>query len=224
MQSSCHFFASSRTNLDEGYARTLAAAGRQRLYPKGATISDQGDESGGFWLIASGKVTVCRFDEAGAVIVYGVLGAGDLIGELAYFAGIERQVAAIAESDAEMVWIDHALCQRLLAADPGFARYLLGSLANQLRQALDLIEADRLQPAEQRLIRAIGDKYHREGSPITCTQQELADLIGVSRVTVGHLLGSLSARGLIERGYGQIRINDPQALFKSTANGSQRAR
>ena len=47
---------------------------------------------------------------------------------------------------------------------------------------------------------------------VTITQQELADLLGVTRATANAALGDLQKRRLIERGYGTIRIPDRDAL------------
>ena len=47
---------------------------------------------------------------------------------------------------------------------------------------------------------------------VTITQQELADLLGVTRATANAALGDLQRRRLIERGYGTIRIPDRDAL------------
>ena len=45
-----------------------------------------------------------------------------------------------------------------------------------------------------------------DGATVQATQQQLADLLGVSRVTLGAALRELTARGLVETGYGQIRL------------------
>ena len=44
------------------------------------------------------------------------------------------------------------------------------------------------------------------GTSVRATQQQLADLLGVSRVTLGAALRDLTARGLVETGYGRIRL------------------
>ena len=44
------------------------------------------------------------------------------------------------------------------------------------------------------------------------TQQDLADLVGVSRVSLGKALTGLQAPGFIEPGYGFVTIRDGAAL------------
>lgn len=213
MQRTYHFSLNARTTLDEALSSQIARHGVRRRFLRNAAVIHQGDAGNGFWLIETGTVTVCRFDDDGAKTIYAVLGPGDLLGELAFFAGIKRQVDAIADCDAELVWIDRGLCDRLLTTDPGFARYLLGSLSSQLRTALDRIESGQRHSAKERLLRLLAEMSGQQGSTVACTQQELADLLGVSRVTVGQLLGRIAGAGLIERKYRSLRIADPQALL-----------
>lgn len=177
-------------------------------FAAGQVIQLHGDASDGFWLIEKGTVTLCRIDAEGDATVFAVLGSGDLFGELAHFAEVPRQVDALAEDEAVLVRIDAALVERLLASEPMFARFLLRSLANQLRGALDRIDRDRMLSAEARIVRALAEMARREGSCLNLTQQALADYVGVSRITAGQVLRNLARKGLIGVGYRQIEVRD----------------
>jgi len=190
----------------------LSAVGRRQKFAAGAAVQHQGDAGNGFWLIETGRVMACRFSREGERTVYAVLGPGDLFGELACFADVPRQVDAVAESDAVLVWIDSVQIDRLLQGEPLIARWLLNSLANQLRIALDRIESNRGETAQSRMARILVDLAVREGPEIVTTQQQLADFVGVSRVTAGQILAGFAAEGLIQRGYGRIVVIDADAL------------
>ena len=200
------------TRADDAIAPLLAAAGRRHRFAPGSMIQQQGDSGDGFWLVETGSVTICRFGREGELTVYAVLGAGVLFGELAYFAGVPRQVDAVAESEATLVRIEPAQIDHLLDSRPDFARWLLRSLAGQLRAALNRIERDRNLSAEERLARALAAMADSQGSEIATTQQHLADLIGVSRVTAGQVLAKLETDGLIKRSYRRIAVLDRAAL------------
>jgi len=47
---------------------------------------------------------------------------------------------------------------------------------------------------------------------VAITQQELAELLGVTRATANSALRDLQKAGLIERGYGVLRLPDPDRL------------
>lgn len=193
-------------------AALLGQAGRRHRFAGGETIQQQGDADRGFWLVEAGRVMACRFGREGALTIFAVLGPGDLIGELAHFSGVPRQVDLRAESDAVLVRIDAPTIDRLLAAEPLLVRWLLHSLASQLRIALDRIEQNRSMPAAARLARTLADLAAQGGPDIAVTQQELADFVGVSRVTAGQALGELTRAGLIARGYGKVIVRDAPGL------------
>ena len=181
-------------------------------FPVGALIQQKGDDGDGFWLVKSGTVSLCRFTADGDVTVFGVLGSGDLFGELAYFAGVPRQVDAVADGAASLVRISAPLIKRLLANQPDFALWLLRSLSNQLRTALDRIEGDRQLSAEHRIVRQLVEMVRREGAILAISQQQLGELIGVSRITSGQVLRRLAQNGLVSLEYGRINVLDPERL------------
>lgn len=193
-------------------AALLVRAGRRCQFSENAIIQQQGEAGGGLWLIEAGNVSVCRFGAEGGVTIYAVLGPGDLFGELAHFTGVARQVDVVAETDVALVRIDTAAISGLLDQEPAFVRWLLKSLAHQLRIALDRIDGDRTLSAEARVVRVLNDMVARDGPELHTTQEALANFVGVSRVTMGSALNGLARAGLICLGYRKIIVTDPSAL------------
>ena len=206
MQRTYHFVGMSPTRAEGDIFASLLAIGRRRTFVSGTQVLHRGDPGTGFWVIEKGHVMACRFGPDGDRTVFAVLGPGDLVGELACFAGLTQQVHAITEGDASLVWVDMAQVDRLLAEGPHFARWMLGALANKLRTALDRVEGDQNLPAEARIARALVDLAALEGPDLDVTQQQLADYVGVSRVTTGQVLAKFAREGLVERGYGSLRL------------------
>ena len=197
------------TTVGADIAALLTAQGIHRRFAAGSWVQHSGDDGNGFWLIRRGNVAACRYGEDGGLTIFAVLGPGDLFGELAYFAKTKRQADAIAQSDADLVWIGPVLIQQLLSTQPGFAETLLRSLASQLRAALDRIDIARHGKGEARLAAALIEMAKsgaQEAQDIICTQQELADYVGISRVQTGAILTKLEQQGTIKRGYGKITI------------------
>ena len=93
----------------------------------------------------------------------------------------------------------------------GWAELLLRSLGRQLAVSLDIIDAERRLPVAERLARLLAAMAAdaADGMTVRATQQQLADLLGVSRVTLGAALRDLAARGTIERGYRHVRVLPP---------------
>ena len=217
MQRTYHLAEIGPTRAEGAIFDVLIAVGRQHGFADGAQLIHRGDRAKGFWLIESGHVMACRFGREGERILYGVLGRGDVIGELACFGGVTQQVNAIAEGNVEAVWLDIAQMDHLLASEPQLARWLLNSFANKLRAALNRIEEDQSLPADARIARVLADLAASDGAELDVTQQELADHVGVSRVTIGQVLSQFAAEGLITRGYGRITVNDTAGLGQYTS-------
>lgn len=208
MQTTYQFDTIGPTRADPALAALLRRVGRSFSYAAGQVIQQQGDHGGGFWMIESGQIAICRFRRDGGLTVFAVLGSGDLFGELAHFADTPRQVDAVAETPATLIRIGAAQVDQLLDSEPHFARALLASLANQLRRALDQIDRDRRLTAAARIAGLLLDLTGQDGAVLAVTQQALADRAGVSRVTAGQVLAQLEQAGTIRRGYRQIRVTD----------------
>ena len=87
-------------------------------------------------------------------------------------------------------------------------------MALTVQHAFNLIEASRNLSVPQRLAQALLQLSGNQddGAEITATQQDLADLVGVSRVSLGKALTGLQEAGMVEPGYGQVTIRDGMAL------------
>lgn len=154
----------------------------------------------------------CRFGLEGERTLFAVLGPGDVIGETACLTGSNQQVNAIVEGHCELVWIDLAALERLLDTEPQVTRWLLGNLASKLRVALDRVEGDQSLPAAARIAKVLAAIAAREGGDVAMRQQDLADLVGASRVTVGQVLSKLVKDGHLALGYRKITVIDPAAF------------
>ncbi len=200
------------TKADADMAALLVRSGRRCRYAAGTIIQQRGDPGDGFWLIETGKVAICRFAANGSSTIFAVLGPNDLFGELAHFGGVVRQVDVVAETDVSMVRVDTTAINMLLDAEPAFARWLLKSLAHQLRAALDRIDTDRTLSAEKRAVRLIKEMVSRDGPELHTTQDALANQLGISRVTMGAVLNKLARGGLVRLAYRKVYVPNPDAL------------
>lgn len=200
--------------LPEDIRRRLLDHGRSRPFVKGELIQQRGDTGREFWHIQSGSVQIGRYSVDGKLNIFAVLGPGESFGEQAFLGEFPRMVDAIAGSDTILIRIGEAELQAAIASDARVARILLKAMAHMVQQAFDLIEAGRnlstVERVTQALLRLCDDGAH--DCMVDVTQQELADLVGVSRVSLGKALTRLEAVGLIERCYGRINVRDRNAL------------
>lgn len=225
MQTDCHltdFIPAGAANIGPtGFVRALPgdvqekllSRGQRRRFAKGQLIQQRGDPGTEFWYIESGSVQVGRFTADGKLILFALLDAGESFGEQAFLGEFPRMVDAIAGADCTLIRIGEAELQNLIETDAAAARILLKTMAHMVQQAFDLIEAGRNRPAIDRVAQALtGLCGEGEVSEIPITQQELADLVGLSRVSLGQMLAKLEIAGLVERRYGAIAVINRTAL------------
>jgi CRP/FNR family transcriptional regulator, cyclic AMP receptor protein len=206
--------------LPEPIRDRVLRRGRKIGFEKGQLIQQHGDQAREFWYVESGSVQVGRFSEDGRLTLFAVLGAGETFGELAFMGEFPRTVDALAGTDAMLVKIGEEEFQNLIQSEPAAVRLLLKTMALTVQEAFNLVEASRNLPTIERLARALirlcGDRPAE--IVISISQQELADLVGVSRVSLGKALKKLEREEVLICGYGNITIKRKKTLY-SIAGG-----
>ena len=193
---------------------SLLADAPLRRFDNGQLVQQHGDEADGFWVIEEGVVLVGQFLAQGEFRAVARLVAGDSYGELAVLAGNRRVVDAIASGPAAMRWIDAGRYRKALECDPQSLASLSRALAVQLQEMIGATATARSGSVAQRLaglllnLRGAGSG----DEAIRASQQQLADLMGLTRVTVNKGLAELENAGLIRRDYGRIEILDAAGL------------
>lgn len=200
--------------LPEEMRDTLRSGSPPVSFAAGQIIQQRGDEADGFYLIDSGSVSVGQFLPDGEFRAVAVLGPGDSWGELAMFARRPRIVDAVARSKTVVRHIRSAAFDAALRDDPATSRALLGALSFQLQELLDVTAGIRSGSSRARvaglLVTYAGDEV--PDAPIALSQQEIAELLGLSRATVNAALRKFEQRGLINRRYGRIEMLDLDGL------------
>ncbi|QZD94334.1 Crp/Fnr family transcriptional regulator [Qipengyuania gelatinilytica] len=202
--------------LDTALQAHLVRTSRERTFADGQIIQQRGDPADGFWLIEEGAVRVGQFLPDGEFRAVALLGAGDSYGELAVFSGNPRIVDAISRGQSRLRLIAARPFLEALGNYPASTRALLGALSEQLQYSLSILAGLRhgTNPARLAglLAAMIGEEERR--ASVAITQQELADLLGVTRATANAALKELQRHRLVERGYGTIRIPDRDRLAR----------
>lgn len=200
--------------LPDTVRRDLLARGQVRLFQKGQMIQQRGDPAQEFWYVESGSVQIGRYAIDGRLTLFTLLGAGDTFGELAFMGEFTRTVDAIAGTDCTLIRLGDNELQSLIESDAAVTRLLIKTMALTVQDALNLIESTRSLSVPQRLAQTLLQLCgaQGDGAEILVTQQDLAYLLGVSRVSLGKALARLEAGGSVERGYGSVLLRDVTAL------------
>jgi CRP/FNR family transcriptional regulator, cyclic AMP receptor protein len=221
MQRTYRLRLKSAVAIPESARKRLFALGRIRRFADGQFIMQQGEVARGFFAVASGQVMVGRHTKDGTLTIFGVAGPGDLFGEQAFFTASPRLSDAVADGPVEVFWFDGPLFRKVIAGDPEIVMLLLRSMAGQLRTLTERVDADRNLTLVDRLAHVLLTMDADADEAVACTQQQLADLIGVSRVSLGGALRQLEKSGAVAGSYGRVRIVNRAALESRLATGNQ---
>jgi CRP-like cAMP-binding protein len=147
--------------------------------------------SHGLWRIHSGYVRTLTWNVEGESVPLGFWTAGDVVGQ-AIAQTHPYETKCLSAVEAEYLGAQHSPAQ--------------ASMIAQVRQSHDLLRIAHCRQAELRLLQFVcwlAQRFGRLGAEgysveITLTHQEIAESIGITRVTVTRLLKSLAREGKLK--------------------------
>jgi len=158
------------------------------------------------FMIESGRIKLVTFSATGKECLLGLLGAGELFGELSLAQNGERLETATAVQDSIVTQIPAA---RLLASlsRNGLAHEFVRYLAERLAERQQIIARLLTVDAEHRLaatLLELGRRFgrpHRQGLWIDfrISHQELSQMVGTTRPRITAFMTKFQSLGLIQR-------------------------
>ena len=203
--------------------RTLASRFHPVRYARGEVIFREGEPAERLFLIDEGKVKLSISASTGQELLIGVLGRGQIFGELAVIDRGPRAMDARAMEDSRVYAMAADVFWTMLENRPALARRLLELMARRLRRAdqtsQDLVFFD----ATTRLARRLLQLAEEHGEPledeavrinVRVTQEEMAQFIGVARESANRLIASFAGRGWIDWNEGYPILLRPESLIR----------
>jgi len=201
--------------------RVNALLGRT-AFPSGAMILTATQPGEIAYIILDGTLKVSTLQSNGRELILALLGAGEIVGELALADRSGRSADVTALERATLVWIDRGSFAQLRRDIPGITENLLGLLARRLRLANAQLQAMATLDVHGRVARqlvaladALGEELPGGGVriPLRITQSDLAALVGATRVRVNEVLVGFTRRRLIAvDGKHRITVHDREEL------------
>ena len=195
--------------------------------PAGRVIFREGDAAGGCYLLVSGavKITLAAGNERETLLA--ILGAGDVVGEMALLDGQPRSATVTALKACELRYISAAAFDRLACEDADLSRQLLRAMAGRLRQRNEAFVVQQM-PMRTRLARALLHLAQRFGEDLPdgrvlirqkVSQTELGQMIGAARENVNRQLTEWCRDRRVDRISGYYCIAD-LPVFEQLARGN----
>ena len=171
-----------------------------------------GSNSSRLIIVLSGSILQCDVADGRLVSTGWSKSRGETFGHANLHLGLPKFRIGRAEAKgARILLLDQATIFELIASEELFARYLFRDLSLQVIRARKLLSEQQQYPLVVRMARQINDIVAL-GGEMDMTQDELAKMLGVTRISVGKALSSLEERGLIQRRYGRIEVTNSKSL------------
>jgi CRP-like cAMP-binding protein len=184
------------------------------------TLFRKGDAGNQLYAIASGSLKVMATGADGRDVLFTLLGAGDVIGEISILDGGERSASAVAFEPTELLVLHRRELIPFLEQHPHIAIGLAGVLAAMVRRLSERAEDRQTMPLAGRMAKrllALAEQHGQRpivGGPveIRLPQQDLADLVGATRESVNKLLRGWEEQGIVGLGRGRVVLKRPADL------------
>lgn len=212
---------------DTGFGDRLDPADKQvfmrvcpdRTYPAGSTIFREGDPAESLHVVVRGRIKLTRLTPDGRERILAIAGPDDLIGEAFLQEDALYRADAVAMGDAITCPMSRGQFKRMSLQAPSFALSFAEILAEKLFRCRDQVTSD-YAPIKVRVANTLLDQAQRFGTPsdedpdwldldTELRHDEIASMIGATRVSVSTSLAELRRQGLIEGTRGRYRLHAP---------------
>ena len=188
---------------------------------RGTPIFAKGDPPTSLFAV---KISISSPDGRNAIL--NLIGPGEIFGEIALLDGQERSADATANTNCEMFTIDRREFVPFVRSQPTLAMKFIELLCTRLRWTSDQVEQVILQDLPGRLASALLRLTERrkltEGErTLAITQQEISEMVGMTRESINKQLRAWAARGLVRLEHGAIVVLKPEPLQALIEAGSE---
>src|SRR3984893_2737342 len=184
---------------------------------RGATICSKGDPGNSLFAVISGTVKMSISSPDGRSAIFNLIGAGEVFGEIAVLDGQARTADATANTNCELFIIDRREFIPFVRSQPTLAMKLIELLCARLRWTSDQVEQVILQNLPGRLASALlrlteKHKLEPQGRTIAITQQEISEMVGMTRESINKQLRAWAARDWVRLEHGAIVVLKAEPL------------
>jgi CRP-like cAMP-binding protein len=198
----------------------LAAQMVIRDIPEKKVICEKGMTGNETFAILQGRVKISSFSEDGKEVIFSILESGDFFGETSLLDGLPRSATCTAIEPCQIAAIERRSFISFLEKNPSLAIHLLTLISQRLRNIDEQMEDISFLPLSVRLAKRLVALAKEHGDVVgtktviamNISQNELANMVCVSRESVNKQLSQWVKDGLISLGPRLIAIEDKAQL------------
>ena len=192
---------------------------------RGATLFAKGDPGHSLYAVISGTVKISVSSPDGRNAILNLIGAGEVFGEMSVLDGRVRSADATANTNCEILVIDRRDFLPFVHSQPALAMKFIELLCERLRWTSDQVEQIILQDLPGRLASALlglteKRKLESANRTIAITQQEISEMVGMTRESINKQLRAWAARDWLRLEHGAIVVLNADPLRELVEAGS----
>lgn len=197
----------------------LQATTTKRLEAK-EILFHKGDPGNQLYGILAGSLKVMTTGIDGKDVMFGLMGPGEVLGEIALLDSEERSATIVAVERTELLTLHRRDLIPFLEKHPRATIGLAGVLAARVRRLSERAEDRQTMPLPGRIAKkliSLSEGHGKRpivGGPVEVRlpQQDLADMVGTTRESVNKQLRAWEEEGIVELGRGRVVLKNPNAL------------
>ncbi|AIN47470.1 cAMP-activated global transcriptional regulator CRP [Candidatus Palibaumannia cicadellinicola] len=174
-------------------------------YPSKSTLIYQGEKADTLYYLVKGSVAVLIKDEEGKEMILSYLNKDNFIGELGLFEESQERSAWVrAKTACEIAEISYKKFRQLIQVNPDIIMRLASQIASRLQVTSEKVGnlafldvTERIAHTLLNLTKQPDAMTHPDGMQIKITRQEIGQIVGCSRETVGRILKMLADKNLL---------------------------
>jgi CRP/FNR family cyclic AMP-dependent transcriptional regulator len=195
----------------------LCRYARHSTLKRGSTLFSKGDPGNSLYAVISGTVKMSISSPDGRNAILNIIEPGEIFGEMALLDGRARSADAIANSNCELFVIDRREFIPFVKSQPTLAMKFIELLCDRLRRTSDQVEQIILQDLPGRLASALlrlteKHKLEPQGRTIAITQQEISEMVGMTRESINKQLRAWASRDWVRLEHGAIVVLNAEMI------------
>src|SRR4029077_11970904 len=185
---------------------SLVSYTRLERYTTGREVFAKGSPGQSLMAVLRGSIKISSLSDEGKEVVFRIITAGEIFGEIGVLDGEERSADATAMTDCELLVLNRRDFLPVLEDHADLCMILLRILCRRLRQTTEQVEDVMFLHLESRLAKALLQlvesvalrALHSPSAELHVSQRELGNMAGGSRESVNKILQNWHRRGLID--------------------------
>jgi CRP/FNR family transcriptional regulator, cyclic AMP receptor protein len=199
----------------------LTTRGRFIHLNAGEWAQTEGDDQRGLLVVVAGLVHVSCQAAGNRNVLLGHCEAGAVLGHATRYSGGPRVVTAVCASPCTLLAVSERTLEDIAARWPTLWRALAASAYAYTRRTVRALAELIALPPRQRLAARLLLMAGQDGARapvVRLSQQEIGEMIGVTRKSINAYLAEFERARLLERRYNRIVLRDLPGLARVAEN------